>query len=66
MQPDYFSEFKGFGTKGLPQRGVQVLMADGSVKNISADIDPLVFKSLCTIHGADIVDLTQQPKVVDP
>ena len=51
---------------GLSRPGVQVLFADGSVKNISADIDPAVFRALCTIHGNDAVDLAQQPAVSDP
>ncbi|MBI3464764.1 MAG: DUF1559 domain-containing protein [Planctomycetes bacterium] len=59
----YFHEITGFGSKGLPKRGSQAVMADGSVRFISADIDPQVFKSMCTIHGAESVDLSANPHV---
>lgn len=54
----YFNEFTGFGSRGLPEPGVQVLMADGSVKTISKTIDPKVFSKLCTIRGEETVDLS--------
>lgn len=59
----YFHEITGFGSKGLSKRGAQAIMADGSIRFISADIDPRVFKSMCTIHGADSVDLSANPHV---
>jgi hypothetical protein len=57
----YFDKITGFGSKGLSEPGAQVMMADGSVRAISAKIDPLVFKAMCTIHGADSVDLQAVP-----
>ncbi|HMC11533.1 MAG TPA: DUF1559 domain-containing protein, partial [Pirellulaceae bacterium] len=54
-----FYKSSGLGTKGLPSGGSIVVMADGSVRNVTADIDPRVFKAMCTIHGADSVDLNQ-------
>lgn len=54
---DYFDELTGFGSKGLANKGALVMMADGSIKALSAEIDPKVFRSLCTIHGSDTVDL---------
>jgi hypothetical protein len=32
-------------------------MADGSVRFVSANVEPTVFRSMCTIHGRDTVDL---------
>ncbi len=61
----YFDELTGFGSLGLKRPGTYVLFADGSSRIISADIDPEVFKALCTTHGADSIDLnklvTQRP-----
>jgi hypothetical protein len=54
-----FDKTSGLGTKGLPAGGSMVVMADGSVRHVSANIDPRVFKAMCTIHGADSVDLEQ-------
>jgi hypothetical protein len=59
----YFDPLTGFGSKGLAKPGAQALMADGSVRIISAEIDPKVFRSMCTIHGADSVDLANEPNV---
>jgi hypothetical protein len=59
----YFHEISGFGSKGLSKKGAQAIMADGSVRFISAEIDPKVFKSMCTIHGADSIDLSANPHV---
>lgn len=53
----YFDPFTGFGSKGLPKHGTYVLFADGSSRVISADIDPEVFKAMCTMHGAEQVDM---------
>jgi hypothetical protein len=33
------------------------MMADGSVRLISENIDPAVFRAMCTMHGAESVDL---------
>lgn len=52
-----FGKYNGIGSVGLPKPGVIVVMADGSIRHISSDIDPEVFKALCTIHGAEPIDL---------
>jgi hypothetical protein len=57
-KPDYFDDLMGFGSRGLAQKGAVVMMADGSVRTISANVDPKVFAAMCTIHGADSVDLS--------
>jgi hypothetical protein len=57
----YFDSITGFGSKGLGAPGAQVVMADGSVRAISANIDPQVFKAMCTIRGSDTVDLQAAP-----
>lgn len=53
----YFDPITGYGTARDPGSGALVAMADGSVKRISKDIDPAVFRALCTIHGGEKVDL---------
>ena len=53
----YFDKVSGFGTRNLPQAGALTIMADGSVRFISANVDPVAFRSMCTIHGSDSVDL---------
>ncbi len=68
----YFDEMSGFQSPGLQSRGTVVLFADGSSREISADIDPQVFRAMCTIHGAEKVDipagtpLTGVPPTVAP
>ena len=52
-----FDKTSGLGTKGLSGGGTIVVMADGSVRHVSGNVDPRVFKAMCTIHGADSVDL---------
>ena len=52
-----FDKTSGLGTKGLSGGGTMVVMADGSVRHVSANVDPSVFKAMSTIHGADSVDL---------
>jgi hypothetical protein len=52
-----FDKTSGLGTKGLSGGGTIVVMSDGSVRQVSANIDPQVFKAMSTIHGADSVDL---------
>jgi hypothetical protein len=54
----YFDAITGFGSVGAPGAGAVVAMADGSVKQISKDIDPAVFRALCTTHGAETIDLS--------
>ena len=53
----YFDKISGLGTRNLPQPGTLAVMADGSVRFISASVDPSVFRAMCTIHGSDSVDL---------
>ena len=57
----YFDSITGFGSKGLSSAGTQVMMADGSVRAVSASVDPQVFKAMCTIHGAESIDLQSVP-----
>jgi uncharacterized protein DUF1559 len=54
-----FDKTSGLGTKGLAGGGSIVVMADGSVRQVSAGIDPRVFKAMSTIRGAETVDLQQ-------
>ena len=51
----------GFGSLGHGKTGAIVLMADGSVRWLDADMDPNVFRAMCTIHGSESVDLTELP-----
>ena len=53
----YFDKVSGFGTRSLPQAGTLAVMADGSVRFVSASVEPSVFRSMCTIHGAESVDV---------
>jgi hypothetical protein len=56
----YFDKFTGFGSRGLPAPGgAYVLMADGSARVISATVDPEIFKAMCTIHGAEQIDMAK-------
>ncbi|MGQ0637554.1 MAG: DUF1559 family PulG-like putative transporter [Planctomycetaceae bacterium] len=59
-RPPYFDKYTGFGSRGLAPHGAYVLMVDGSARVVSADIDPDVFKAMCTIHGAEQIDLSKQ------
>lgn len=52
----YFDELTGFGSRGLSRPGTLAVFADGSVREVSADISPEVFRAMCTIHGAETVD----------
>jgi hypothetical protein len=54
----YFDDITGFGTRGMAPKGVITMFADGSVRHVSANIDPKIFRAMCTIHGADNVDLS--------
>lgn len=56
-----FDKITGFGTKGLKKEGAVVVMADGSVRQISADVDVKVFRAMCTVGGADSIDLKDPP-----
>jgi hypothetical protein len=55
----HFDSVSGLGTKGLPQPGTVAIMADGSIRFIAADVNPQVFRAMCTIRGRDTVDLDQ-------
>jgi hypothetical protein len=55
----YFDEISGFGSRGLDRRGAMVMFADGSARTLSADMDPSVFRAMCTIHGAETVDVSK-------
>jgi hypothetical protein len=55
----YFDKYTGLGSRGLAKPGAFVMFADGSARTISADIDPEVFKAMCTMHGAEQVDMSK-------
>ena len=55
----YFNSLTGLGSRGLPEAGAVVMFADGSTHVISPNIDPAVFRALCTIHGGESVDPQQ-------
>lgn len=52
----YFDKFTGFGSRGL-KSGAYVMFADGSARVISANIDPEIFKAMCTMHGSEPIDM---------
>lgn len=52
----YFDKISGFGSKGA-KPGAIAMFADGSVRRIPAEVDPKIFRALCTIHGGEAVDL---------
>ena len=60
-----FDKTSGLGTKGLAGGGTLAIMADGSVRQINPNIDPAVFKALCTIHGRESVDLEKSAPSFD-
>jgi hypothetical protein len=49
----YFGDLTGFGTVGGQGKGAIAVMADGSVRWINADVDPQVFRAMCTIGAGD-------------
>jgi hypothetical protein len=55
----YFDKYTGLGSKGLPKAGTYVLFADGSARLISSEISPEIFKAMCTMHGAEQVDMSK-------
>ena len=57
----YFGKLGGSMFQSRGQQGTMALMADGSARMIPADIDPHVFRSMCTIRGADSVDQQRLP-----
>lgn len=62
----YFDSLTGFGSASSPGSGATALMADGSVRQISKDIDPAVFRAMCTIHGAETIDMGKFNAAVHP
>jgi hypothetical protein len=60
-----FDPVSGLGTQGLSSGGALVVMADGSVRHVSATIDPALFKAMCTIHGQDSVDFDAHAPAFD-
>ncbi len=56
----YFDKLTGFGSVGNESKpGSAATMVDGSVRFLSSHIDPQVMRALCTIHGAETVDVSQ-------
>jgi len=55
VKDDPFAKLTGFSTAGS-RPGTFAVLADGSTRFISADIDPSVFRALSTIHGGESVD----------
>ncbi len=55
----FFDKAAGLGSKGLPKPGTCVLFADGSARVISSDIDPEIFKAMCTMHGGEAIDMSK-------
>jgi hypothetical protein len=53
----YFDRLSGFGSRGRSTEGTLAVMADGSVRFISSDIDPAAFRALCTIRGGETIDI---------
>lgn len=52
-----FEPQTGFSSQGLSKPGAYTLMADGSVRFISAQVDPKVMQAMSTIAGKEQVDL---------
>jgi hypothetical protein len=62
----YFDDVTGFRMRGgSSQGGTAVMMADGSARWISADVDPAVFRAMCTIHGGETVDRASGDTMLD-
>jgi len=61
----YFDQLSGFGSRGRYSTGAIAVMADGSVRFVSSDVDPGAFRAMCTIHGSDTVDVSKWSKTTD-
>ncbi len=61
----YFKKIGGFGSRGTPRPGAYASFADGSVRFLSADMDPSVFRALATVHGGESIDAGQIPETID-
>jgi hypothetical protein len=57
-----FDKTSGLGTAGVSGGGTLAVMADGSVRQISENVEPRVFKAMSTIHGAESVDVEQSAR----
>ena len=57
LREPLFDQTSGLGTKGLTGGGTLAVMVDGSVRQVTAAVDPRVFKAMCTTHGAESVDI---------
>jgi hypothetical protein len=55
----YFDQFTGFGSRGLTAPGAYILMADGSARVVMGTVDPEIFKAMCTMHGAEQIDMAK-------
>jgi len=55
----YFDELTGFGSQGSSRTGAISVMADGSVRFISSDIDSAAFRAMSTIHGGESDDVSR-------
>ncbi len=55
----YFDRLSGFGSRGRKSEGALAVMADGSVRFVSSDVDPSAFRAMCTIHGGETVDVSR-------
>ena len=62
----YFEDITGFSSVGDPKGGAVIALADGSVRRISNDIDPAVFRALCTMHGAEAIDFNANANTIRP
>ena len=65
----YFDRHTGLGSQGLSNgAGTLTVLADGSVRFISATVDAEVFRAMCTIRGGESVDISSHtaPARLDP
>jgi hypothetical protein len=60
----FFDDLTGFGTK-CTKRGTVAHFADGSTRFINANIDPEVFRALCTVNGGESVQPDQAGERLD-
>lgn len=59
----YFDKITGFGSGAVQGKGTAASFADGSVRYLAAEIDPEIFKALCTIHGGEKLDESKLPAI---
>ncbi len=53
----YFDELTGFSLPSDKGKSTVAAFADGSVRRLSSDIDPRVFRAMCTAGGGESVDV---------